>query len=52
MIFDLISSVVPFIEWLFILPPPPLTGEQYGKMEPKYPEGCITARVYYVFMGA
>jgi len=20
-------------------PPPPLTGEQYGKMEPKYPEG-------------
>jgi len=19
--------------------PPPLTGEQYGKMEPKYPEG-------------
>ena len=24
-------------EWL--RPPPPLTGEQYGKMEPKYPEG-------------
>jgi len=21
------------------LPPPPLTGEQYGKMELKYPEG-------------
>jgi len=21
------------------LPPPPLTGEQYGNMEPKYPEG-------------
>ena len=20
-------------------PPPPLTGEQYGTMEPKYPEG-------------
>ena len=20
-------------------PPPPLTGEQYGKVEPKYPEG-------------
>ena len=20
-------------------PPPPLTGEQYGKMEPKFPEG-------------
>jgi len=20
-------------------PPPPLTGEQYGKMEAKYPEG-------------
>jgi len=20
-------------------PPPPLTGEQYGKMEPKHPEG-------------
>ena len=20
-------------------PPPPLRGEQYGKMEPKYPEG-------------
>jgi len=20
-------------------PPPPLTGEQYGKIEPKYPEG-------------
>ena len=20
-------------------PPPPLTGERYGKMEPKYPEG-------------
>ena len=20
-------------------PPPPLTGEQYGKMKPKYPEG-------------
>jgi len=20
-------------------PPPPLTGEQFGKMEPKYPEG-------------
>ena len=20
-------------------PPPPLTGKQYGKMEPKYPEG-------------
>ena len=20
-------------------PPPPLTGEQYGKTEPKYPEG-------------
>jgi len=25
-------------EWLFINPIPPLTGEQYGKMEPKYPE--------------
>ena len=23
-------------------PPPPLTGEQYGKMEPKYPE-CFTS---------
>ena len=22
------------------LPPPPLTGEQCGKMEPKYPEGA------------
>ena len=22
-------------------PPPPLTGEQYGKMEPKYPEGGL-----------
>ena len=22
-------------------PPPPLTGEQYGKMEPKYPEGAM-----------
>ena len=21
-------------------PPPPLTGEQYGKMEPKYAEGA------------
>jgi len=20
-------------------PPPPFTGEQYGKMEPKYPQG-------------
>jgi len=28
------------LEWLRNLrPPPPLTGEQYGKMEPKYPEG-------------
>ena len=26
--------------------PPPLTGEQYGKMEPKYPEGG--PRVFYV----
>ena len=25
----------PFFDWLFISHPPPLTGEQYGKMEPK-----------------
>jgi len=31
-------------------PPPPLTGEQYGKMESKYPEG-VTARVFYVLRG-
>ena len=35
----LISSVGPFIEWLFIHPTPPPTEEQYGKMESKYPEG-------------
>jgi len=27
------------IEWLFISPLPPLAGEKYGKMEPKYSEG-------------
>ena len=27
------------LEWLRNPTPPPLTGEQYGKMEPKYPEG-------------
>jgi len=27
------------LEWLRNLPLPLLTGEQYGKMEPKYPEG-------------
>ena len=27
-------------------PPPPLTGEQYGKMEPKYPEGGHCQSVY------
>ena len=32
-------------------PPPPLTGEQYGKMEPKYSEG-VTARVFYVLKGS
>jgi len=31
-------------------PPSPLTGEQYGKMEPKYP-GVGTARVFYVLRG-
>jgi len=30
-----------FIEWLFITHPPPLTGEQYGKMEQKYPEQLV-----------
>jgi len=30
---------VTFIEWLFISHAAPLTGEQYGKMEPKYLEG-------------
>ena len=29
-----------------ITPPPPLTGEQYGKMEPKYPEGGHCQSVY------
>jgi len=27
------------LEWLRITPSPPLTGEQYGKVEPKYPKG-------------
>ena len=31
-------SAASMLEWLRT-PPPPLTGEQYGKMEPKYPEG-------------
>ena len=26
-------------------PPSPLTGEQYGKMEPKYPEGSQSQNV-------
>ena len=43
----LISSVVPFIEWLFITPPLPLTGQQYGNIELIYPR-VVTARVYYV----
>ena len=30
---------VSMLEWLRNPPPLPLTGEQYGKMEPKYPEG-------------
>ena len=28
-------------------PPPPFTGQQYRKMEPKYPR-VVTARVFYV----
>ena len=32
-------SKASMLEWLRSPPPPPLTGEQYGKMEPKYPEG-------------
>ena len=31
-------------------PPPPLTGEQYGKMQPKYPEGGHCG-VFYVLGG-
>jgi len=27
-------------------PPPPLTGEQYRKMEPKYPEGGHCQSIY------
>jgi len=29
-------------------PPPPLTGEQYGKVEPKYPESCHCHSVYII----
>ena len=32
-------STASIFEWLRKTPPPPLTGEQYIKMEPKYPEG-------------
>jgi len=38
-------STASMLEWL-INSPPPLTGEQYGKMEPKYPEGGHCQRVY------
>ena len=31
-------------------PPPPLTGQQYGKMEPKYPEGGHCQGVFGVFI--
>ena len=31
-------STASMLEWLRKLIPPPLTGEQYGKMEPKYPK--------------
>jgi len=34
-------GTVSMSEWLITPPPPPLTGEQYGKMEPKYPEGGV-----------
>ena len=38
------SSVVSFIEWLFIFPPSPLTGDQYGKRSRNTPR-VVTARV-------
>jgi len=33
-------------------PPPPLTGEQYGKMELKFTLRVVTARVFYVLRGS
>ena len=32
-------STASTLEWLRKTSPPPLTGEQYGKTEPKYPQG-------------
>jgi len=40
-------SLLFITECLFKTPPSELIGEQYGKMELKYPEG-VTAIVYYV----
>ena len=34
-----------FIKWLFITPPTPIKGEQYGKMERNTPR-VVTVRVY------
>ena len=37
-------STASMLEWLRNILPPPLTGEQYGKMEPQYPD--IIMHVY------